>query len=124
MSTVYRITNQINGAICVGSSQLSIEDRWNELVEFANDRELAKTTMPCMRILVMIKRYGAENFHIDSLVEGIYTSEQLEKLEQIEIRKLVEQGNTIYHKTGTYTTTGEVIDRFCSMDEDDDYFHI
>lgn len=123
MPCVYSITNLVNGAVCIGQTQTTTENRWNELVDFAKDRDLAKTTMPCLKILTSIRKYGAENFKVDTLCEGIYTTAQLDQLEAEEIKSLNEQGITVYHRTGTYVPNEELIDRFCSVEEDDEYFY-
>lgn len=123
MSVVYKITNQVNGAVCVGISQLTLEGRWAQMLEFVNDSELARSRMPCLRIITSMKKYGVENFTIDPLLEGVFDTPTLEKLEMEQIHKLNEQGITVYHRTGTYVPNEERIDTYCSVDEDDDYFY-
>jgi hypothetical protein len=123
MPCIYKITNLVNGAVCVGQSILPVQDRWNELVEFSKDNDLAKTRMPCMKILTMIKRYGAENFTIDALVEGKLMPTELDLREMAEIKKLNDEGITVYHRTGTYIPNQPVIDKFCSVEEDDDFYY-
>lgn len=123
MSVVYKITNTINGSTCVGISQLTLDARWSQMLEYAADTTLARTRMPCLRIITAIKKYGAENFTIEPLLEGEFNNEELEKLELDEIRKLNESGVTVYHRTGTFVPGEEHIDAFCSVDDDDDYFY-
>jgi hypothetical protein len=123
MPCVYKITNLVNGAVCVGQSVLPVKERWAELVEFSQDKDLAKTKMPCLKILVMIKKYGAENFTIDPLVEGNIFPTQLDLIELEEIKKLNAQGITVYHRTGTFIPNKELIDRAESVDEDPDFYY-
>lgn len=123
MSCVYKITNLVNGAVCVGQTILPLEERWNELVEFSKDKELAKSRMPCLRILTMIKKYGKENFLVEPLIEGKMFPTQLDLAEMAEIKKLNEQGITVYHRTGTHVPNQELIDRVESVDSDDGYFY-
>jgi hypothetical protein len=122
MSSVYKITNQKNGAICVGITQMPIQARWDELVEYSKDTQLARTTMPCLRIIVVIKKFGAENFTIEPLLEGNYSNEELEKLELQEIQKLNEAGITVYHRSGTFAPNQEYMDKDESID-DPGYFY-
>jgi hypothetical protein len=123
MSVVYKITNLVNGAVCVGQSQLPIQERWNELVEYSKDQDTAKSKLPCLRILTMIRRYGEENFTIESLFEGLLSPEKLNTQELEEIKKLNDIGITVYHRTGTFLPNDEVVDKFCSVDEDSSYFY-
>lgn len=120
MAAVYKITNQINGAICVGIAQHSVQERWNELVEYSKDFRSAKTNNPCLKIMVAIKKFGAENFLVETLVES---NENIESIELEEIKKLNDSGITVYHRTGTFIPNEEHIDKYCSLDEDDDFFY-
>jgi hypothetical protein len=123
MAAVYKITNTTNGAVCVGITQLSVDARWSQMLEYAQDTDLARTRMPCLRIITSIKKYGAENFTIEPLIEGVYDNETLTSLELEEIAKLNKAGMTVYHRTGTFVPNSEHIDSFCSVDDDDDFFY-
>ena len=123
MSVVYKITNQKNGAVCVGATQMTLEGRWNQMLEYVRDTELARSRMPCLRIITSMKKFGVENFTIEALTEGVWDSETLEKIEMEQIGKLNDSGVTVYHRTGTYIPNEERIDTFCSVDDDDDYFY-
>jgi hypothetical protein len=117
MSVVYKLTNTKNGAICVGITQMQLEARWNELVEFSNDSDLARSRMPCLRIIASIMKYGAENFTIEPLIEGVYDTATLEKLELDEIKKLNAAGTTVYHRSGTFVPNEEHLDKDDSLDD-------
>lgn len=122
MSAVYKITNNVNGAVCVGATQTTIQARWDELVEYSKDFRNAKTSMPCLKIMVAIKKFGAENFTIDALNVGVYDTATLEQIELDEIKKLNESGTTVYHRSGTFAPNEAHLDKYCSTD-DDNYFY-
>lgn len=121
MSEVYKITNKVNGAVCIGVAQNSAKERWDELVEYSKDFRSAKTNNPCLKIMVAIKKFGEENFTVETLVTD--SPDKIEQLEVEEIKKLNDSGITVYHRTGTFVPNEEHIDKYCSVDDDDNYFY-
>jgi hypothetical protein len=121
MSVVYKLTNTKNGAICIGIAQNSAQERWDELVEYSKDFRSAKTNNPCLKIMVAIKKFGSENFLVETLIED--SPDKIEQIELEEIKKLNDAGITVYHRTGTFVPNEEHIDKYCSLDEDENFFY-
>lgn len=77
MGYIYLITNLINGKVYVGKTTGTLENRWKQHVEAASrniDTHLYRA----------IRKYGAENFKIESLYYG---DENLNELERYYIKQ-------------------------------------
>jgi len=80
MSVVYLIRNLINGKVYVGQTTLTLRDRWNCHLSAARN-----TSKPSY-FQRAIKKYGADNFSIEVLIETDY--ETVNQLETFYIQKL------------------------------------
>ena len=64
MAYIYKITNKINGKIYIGKTERTVEERWNEHCnDFTKDRCKDRPLYRAMN------KYGAENFHIETIEE-------------------------------------------------------
>lgn len=91
MGYIYLITNLINGKVYVGKTTGTLENRWKQHVEAASrniDTHLYRA----------IRKYGAENFKIESLYYG---DENLNELE----RYYIKQYNSFQNPTVGYNET-------------------
>lgn len=77
---IYKITNKINGKIYIGQTRLSLEKRWKKHLYDAKRQGNNK-------FYKAINKYGAENFAIDIIEEGIKDIEQLNAREMYWIKK-------------------------------------
>lgn len=72
IGTLYKITNVINGKVYIGKTYQSIEERWKE-----HQKDSQRfSTRPLYKAM---RKYGVENFSIESL--GQYNEGQLEEKE-------------------------------------------
>lgn len=77
MGYIYLITNLVNGKIYIGKTTGTLENRWKEHVEAAN-RNIDTYFYHAIR------KYGADNFKIESLYYG---DADLNELEQYYIKE-------------------------------------
>src|SRR5208282_2526537 len=93
MSVVYLIRNLINGKVYVGQTTLTLRDRWNCHLSAARN-----TSKPSY-FQRAIKKYGADNFSIEVLIETDY--ETVNQLETFYIQKLdspIMRGGTTFKR--------------------------
>lgn len=75
MSIIYKITNDINGKIYIGKTELTIEKRFNE-----HCRDAYKTQEEQRPLYRAMKKYGINHFHIEVVEEcSLENSSQREK---------------------------------------------
>lgn len=58
---IYKITNKINGMVCIGRTKRSLQDRWRQHCQNANSK------LFCYKFQKAIKEYGAENFTVEQI---------------------------------------------------------
>lgn len=128
---IYKIYNDVNKKLYIGQTTTSIEHRFKDHIYQSNSRNTKG-----MAICNAIKKYGADNFHIEQVerVECFSKEELIESLNKKEIYyislynsqrpngyNVTEGGNNISprakRKVDQYTKNGEYIRTFNSLEE-------
>ena len=75
MGCVYKITNKINGQIYIGKTKGKLKDRWySHLYSYKKGKNIY--------LYNAMRKYGVENFGIETLIDGIETNIELNDIEK------------------------------------------
>lgn len=81
MATIYKITNNINQKVYIGQTINNMNKRFKKHLSQVNCKNI------CSALYAAFKKYGQDNFIIESIVTGDYTKEELNELEVFYIKK-------------------------------------
>ena len=76
MACIYKIENKINGKLYIGQTISSLKIRFRKHLSQINCKN------QCSALYSAIKKYGKENFIVSEIVEGEFSKEELNNLEQ------------------------------------------
>jgi len=81
MSSIYKITNLVNGKIYIGQTIGDTNKRFKKHLSQVNCKNI------CSALYCAFKKYGKGNFTIEDVVSGEYSKEELNELEKFYINK-------------------------------------
>lgn len=73
---IYIIRNDINNKVYIGQTTMTVQQRFRSHLSSKPEQHYYQM------ILCAIRKYGKEHFHVETLVEGIETREELDALEE------------------------------------------
>ena len=81
MSTIYKITNLVNGKVYIGQTIGEMNKRFKKHLSQVNCKNV------CSALYSALKKYGKEFFIIEPIITGDYSKEELNELEVFYIKK-------------------------------------
>lgn len=81
MGVIYKITNLINDKVYIGQTIGDINKRFKKHLSQVNCKNV------CSALYSAFSKYGKENFIVESVIDGVYSKEELNELEIFYIKK-------------------------------------